>query len=121
MIKTQTKTRVFDVVNYLDSDEARAEYVLAAFEEARATGDHDFFLTALNDAARAKGMTRIARDSGIGRESLYRALSPGHKPYFLTVCKVLGAIGIEIDFKPITRRTRRAAGRRNARRALVEA
>ena len=44
MIKTQTKTRAFDVVNYLDSDEARAEYVLAAFEEARATGDHDFFL-----------------------------------------------------------------------------
>lgn len=68
----------FDAAEYLDSDEAIAAYL----NEAMKDGDPDLLLSALSDIARARGMTKIAEDSGLGRESLYKALRPGAKPGF---------------------------------------
>lgn len=82
----------FDAADYLDSDEAVAEYLTAALEDS----DPDLFLTAIKDVARARGMTQLARDTGLGRESLYKALSTGAKPRYDTVLKVLNALGVRL-------------------------
>jgi probable addiction module antidote protein len=82
----------FDVTEYLDSDEAIAEYLRLAMED----GDTDFLLAAIGDVARARGMTEIARSAGLGRESLYKALAPGAKPRFDTIFRVLRAMGIQL-------------------------
>ena len=82
----------FDAARYLNDDEAIAEYVSAVLE----TEDSDLLLLALSDIARAKGMAQIARDSGLGRESLYKALAPGAKPRFDTVLKVARALGVRL-------------------------
>ena len=81
----------FDVADYLDHDDVIAEYLTAAAEDA----NPDVFLAALGDVARARGMARIANDSGLGRESLYKALSPGSHPRFETVNAVLRALGVK--------------------------
>lgn len=86
------KLTKFDVVDYLKNDEVIAEYITAAIEE----NDPDFLLQALNDVARARGMSNIAALSGLGRESLYKALSPGAKPRFDTIMKVMQALGIRL-------------------------
>ncbi|HWG86476.1 MAG TPA: addiction module antidote protein [Candidatus Acidoferrales bacterium] len=83
----------FDAADYLDSDEAVAEYLTAALEDP----DPDLFLTAIKDVARARGMAQLARDTGLGRESLYKALSAGAKPRYDTVLKVLGALGVRLQ------------------------
>lgn len=83
----------FDAADYLDSDEAVAEYLTAALEDS----DPDLFLTAIRDVARARGMTQLARDTGLGRESLYKALSTGAKPRYDTVLKVLSALGVRLQ------------------------
>jgi probable addiction module antidote protein len=80
----------FDPVRYLTDDEAIAEYIDAALEE----DDLDLLLVALNDVARARGMASIAAETGLGRESLYKALAPGAKPRFDTIIKVARALGI---------------------------
>lgn len=85
--------RPFDAADYLDSDEAVAEYLTAALEDP----DPDLFLTAIKDVARARGMTQLARDTGLGRESLYKALSAGAKPRYDTVLKVLSALGVRLQ------------------------
>ncbi len=90
--KKTIKTYAFDVVHYLKNDEVIAEYITAAIEE----NDPDFLLQALNDVARARGMSNIAALSGLGRESLYKALSPGAKPRFDTIMKVMQALGIRL-------------------------
>jgi probable addiction module antidote protein len=82
----------FDAAEYLDSDEAIAAYM----NEVIAEGDDDLFLSALSDIARARGMTKIAEDSGLGRESLYKALRPGAKPGFFTIAKVVAALGVNL-------------------------
>ena len=66
----------FDAARYLNDDEAIAEYMTAVLE----TNDPDLLLLALSDVARAKGMAQVAKDAGLGRESLYKALAPGAKP-----------------------------------------
>ena len=66
----------FDAVDYLDDEQTIAEYLTAALEDP----NPDVFLTAVRDVARARGMTQLAKDSGLGRESLYKALSPGANP-----------------------------------------
>jgi probable addiction module antidote protein len=89
--KTPGKLLVFDAARYLDDDEASAEYMTAIPE----TEDTDHLLAALGDVARAKGMAKVAKDSGLGRESLYKALAPGAKPRFDTVMKVARALGVK--------------------------
>jgi probable addiction module antidote protein len=94
MSKTNTPTKLlpFDAARYLTDDAAIAEYVTAVLE----TDDPDLLLLALGDVARARGMAQVAKDSGLGRESLYKALAPGAKPRFDTVLKVARALGIRL-------------------------
>ena len=91
------KTTEFDAANYLDSEDMVAEYLNLAL----ASGDTDLLLAAIGDVARARGMARIAQDSGLGRESLYKALAAGAKPRFDTVFKVLQALGVQMQARPI--------------------
>ena len=92
-----TKFSAFDVAEYLDSDEAIAAYLNEAIEE----GDSDLFLSALADIARARSMSKVAEDSGLGRESLYKALRPGAKPGFATISKIMGALGVRMVAEPV--------------------
>jgi len=95
MTKTKTKTKLlpFDAARYLKDDVAIAEYMTAVLE----TDDTDLLLLALSDIARAKGMAQVAKDSGLGRESLYKALAPGAKPRFDTILKVTKALGVRLQ------------------------
>ena len=88
----KTHTRPWDVVEHLETDEDMAAYLEAALED----GDPTVVAAALGDIARAKGMTQLARDTGLGRESLYKALSPGGNPEFATVLKVVRALGLRL-------------------------
>ena len=90
--KTSPKLLPFDAARYLTDDAAIAEYVTAVLE----TDDPDLLLLALGDVARARGMAQVAKDAGLGRESLYKALAPGAKPRFDTVLKVARALGIRL-------------------------
>lgn len=89
--KAPLKLVAFDAAKYLDDDDAIAEYMTAVLE----TNDLDLLLLALSDVARAKGMAQVAKDAGLGRESLYKALAPGAKPRFETVMKVARALGVK--------------------------
>ena len=82
----------FDVADYLDNEETIAAYLTAALEDP----DPDTFLVAVKAVAGSRGMTQLARDSGLGRESLYKALSPGAKPRYETVMKVVRALGVNL-------------------------
>jgi probable addiction module antidote protein len=93
------KTRAWDASEHLDSPEAIAAYVEAAFED----GDPQVIAAALGDVARARGMTELARETGLSRESLYRALSSEGHPEFSTVLKVLNAFGVRLEAKPVER------------------
>ncbi|WP_176510069.1 MULTISPECIES: addiction module antidote protein [Pseudomonas] len=86
----------FDMAALLDSDEAISEYLSQVLSD----GDTAEIIRALGHIARAKGMTQIAAQSGLGRESLYKALSPGAKPRFDTVLKVIRALGVELFAQP---------------------
>jgi probable addiction module antidote protein/putative addiction module killer protein len=87
----------FDAAKYLNDDEAIAEYMTAVLE----TEDPDLLLLALGDVARAKGMAQVARDAGLGRESLYKALAPGAKPRFETVMRVAKALGVRFTARAV--------------------
>lgn len=87
----------FDVVDYLDSEEAIAGYLTAILEE----NDPDLLIAALGDIARARGMAKLAEDSGLNRESLYKALRPGAKPRFDTVCRIMAALNLKISAAPL--------------------
>ena len=84
----------YDVAEYLHTPEEMAAYLEAAMEEA--DGDAAFIARALGDIARAKGMTQIARESGLSRESLYKALSGDRSPEFETILKVINALGLKL-------------------------
>ena len=86
----------FDMVKMLDSDEAMSEYLSQVLDD----GDSDELIRALGYIAKAKGMAMIANESGLGRESLYKALAPGAKPRFDTVLKVVRALGIKLHAEP---------------------
>jgi probable addiction module antidote protein len=86
------KLTEFDASAYLDSEEVIAEYLTAALEDE----DPNVFLTAVGNVAKARGMTQIAQATGLGRESLYKALAPGAKPKYDTILKVLRSLGVRI-------------------------
>jgi probable addiction module antidote protein len=88
----KVKVTDYDPVKYLTDDEIIGEYLTAALEDP----NPDVFLSALGNAARAKGIANIAADAGLGRESLYKALSGGAKPRYDTVLKVLRSLGVKI-------------------------
>lgn len=92
-----TKFSAFDVAEYLDSEKSIAAYL----NEAMAENDSDLFLSALADIARARSMSKVAEDSGLGRESLYKALRPGAKPGFATITRIMGALGVRMTAKPV--------------------
>ena len=93
------KLTKWDSAEHLKSDEDIAAYLDACFEEA---GDDAAFIAhALGVVARAKGMTQLAKQTGLGRESLYKALSDGAKPRYDTVLKVMRALGVKLHAEPI--------------------
>ncbi|MFN0277418.1 MAG: addiction module antidote protein [Pyrinomonadaceae bacterium] len=94
----KTKTTRYDVAEYLRTPEEMAAYLEACFEEA--DGDAAFVAKALGNIARAKGMTEVARDAGLSRESLYKALSGERTPGFDTVLKVINALGLKLHTVP---------------------
>ena len=88
----KTKTRPWDAAEHLTTEDDMAAYLEAALED----GDPALVAAALGDIARAKGMSQIARETGLGRESLYKALSPDGNPEFSTVLKVVRALGLRL-------------------------
>jgi len=96
MVKPST-TR-YDVAEHLRTPEEMAAYLEACLEDA--DGDAAFVAKALGDIARAKGMTQVARDSGLSRESLYKALSGERTPSFDTILKVVAALGLKLHAEP---------------------
>lgn len=96
---TNVKLRKWDSAEYLKTDEDMALYLEACIEEAG--DDAAFIVKALGTIARAKGMTTLARDTGLGRESLYKALSGEGNPSFATILKVTRALGIKLHAEVI--------------------
>jgi probable addiction module antidote protein len=90
-----TNTSAYDVSDYLRTPEEMAAYLEACIEEA--DGDAAFIAKALGDIARAQGMTQVARDAGLSRESLYKALSGERSPSFDTILKVVSALGLKLS------------------------
>jgi len=99
MKKTKTKTTYtgFDPAAYLDNDKVIAEYLTAAVEDP----NPDVFIAALGDVAKARGMAQIAKGAGLGRESLYKALSAGSHPRYETIGAVLNALGVKFVVAPV--------------------
>ena len=89
----KTHTRPWDATDYLETEEDIVAYLEAAFED----GDPRLVAAALGDVARAKGMTKVAREAGLGRESFYKALSADGNPEFATVLKVMRARGLRLQ------------------------
>ena len=100
---TKTATRLWDPAEHLESDTDMAAYLEVALEE----GDASAFAAALGDIARAKGMSQLPRETGLGRESLYKAPSPTGNPEFATILRVVGALGLQLH---ATRATAKSAG-----------
>jgi probable addiction module antidote protein len=90
------KTKPFDPAEYLDSDEAIAEYMT----EALGSGDPSFVADALGVVARARGMSEVAHAAGLSRESLYRALRADGNPEFATIMRVVRALGLRLSATP---------------------
>jgi len=96
---TKTITTRYDVAEHLRTSEDMAAYLEACLEEAN--GDAAFIAKALGDIARAKGMSQVARDAGLARESLYKALSGERTPGFDTILKVIGALGLKLHAEAV--------------------
>lgn len=94
----EIKLRKWDSAQYLKTEEDMLLYLQACMEEAG--DDAAFIAAALGDIARAKGMTQLAKDTGLGRESLYKALSGEGNPSFGTILKVMRALGIKLEPQP---------------------
>lgn len=92
----KTRTRPWDAAEHLETTEDMAAYLEAALE----VGDPALIAAAIGDIARAKGITQIARETGLGRESLYKALSAEGNPEFATVLKVVRALGLRLHATP---------------------
>jgi probable addiction module antidote protein len=93
MKKNMITTTLWDASEHLETDEDMVMYLEAAFED----GDPALISAALGDIARAKGMSQIAEKTGLGRTSLYKALSPEGHPDFATVLKVINALGMKLQ------------------------
>ena len=96
----KTVTTRWDPADHLKTEEDMVAYLEAALEEA----DPALIAAALGDIARAKGMSQVARDAGLGRESLYKALSPAGNPEFATILKVVAALGLQLHAAPAAAR-----------------
>ena len=94
-----TNTTRYDVAEHLRTPEDMAAYLEACMEAA--DGDANFIAKALGDIARAKGMTQVARDAGLSRESLYKASSGDRAPGFDTILKVMGALGLKLHAQAV--------------------
>lgn len=94
---TCNTTAPFDAADYLNNEEVIAEYLNAALEDS----NPNVFLIAVRDVAKARGMTQLAKEAGLGRESLYKALTPGAKPRYDTVLKLLHALGVKLHAHPV--------------------
>jgi probable addiction module antidote protein len=94
------KTTKWDVNDFLDSEERMALFLEAAFED----GDPSLIAAALGEVARARGMTQTAKDSGVTREALYRALSAEGRPEFTTILKVMRSFGLRLAPVPVGKR-----------------
>jgi len=92
----KTKTKSYDAAQYLSTEKQMASYL----EESFAEGDPSLIVQALGTIARAKGMSQLARDTGLRRESLYKALSSEGNPEFATILKVVKALGIKLHAEP---------------------
>jgi probable addiction module antidote protein len=95
-VKNAYSFTVWDPAQHLKTEEDMAAYLEAALEE----GDSALIAAALGDIARAKGMTKVARDAGLGRESLYKALSSSGNPEFSTILQVIQALGLQLHASP---------------------
>jgi len=94
----KTVTTKFDVAEHLRTPEEMAAYLEVCMEEAK--GDASLIAKALGDITRAKGMSQVARDAGLSRESLYKALSGERSPSFDTILKVIDALGLQLHALP---------------------
>lgn len=97
----KTATSRYDVAEHLRTPEEMAAYLEACIEEA--DGDASFIAKALGDIARAKGMAQVARDAGLSRESLYKALSGDRAPGLDTILKVMNALGLKLHAEAVRR------------------
>jgi len=88
-----SKTTAFDMSQYLDNEEMIAEYLSQVLDD----GDMDELLEAVGNIAKAKGMSQIAKDTGLGRESLYKTFQQGAKPRFETIMKILNSFGVKLQ------------------------
>lgn len=93
---SKLKTRPFDAASYLTSEEAMAQYLSVVVEE----GNTALLAAALGDIARARGMSQLARDTGLSRESLYKSLSGERAPSSDTLFKVIRALGFQLEIRP---------------------
>lgn len=98
----KTVTTRYDAAEHLRTPEEMAAYLEACIEEAN--GDAAFVAKALGNITRAKGMSQVARDAGLSRESLYKALSGDRNPSFDTILKVVGALGLRLHAEPVLRK-----------------
>lgn len=103
----KTITTKYDVSEHLRTPEEMAAYLEACIQESN--GDASFIAKALGDIARAKGMTQVAHDAGLSRESLYKALSGDRSPAFDTILKVIDALGIKLHAEPVKTKKHRVA------------
>lgn len=97
MVRKKAKFSRYDVAHYLESEKDLAAYLDACIEEAG--DDAAYIAAALGDIARARGMAQLAKDTGISREGLYKALSPDGNPSLATVLKVVKALGLKLTTK----------------------
>lgn len=97
--KRTVRTKPWDAASELRDPEDAAAYLAAALDD----GDPGVLAAALGDIARARGMAQVARQAGLGRESLYKALSPDGNPAFATVVRVLRALGLRLRVEPVHR------------------
>lgn len=95
MAEKAIETRPWDAAEHLETEEDMVAYLEAALAE----GDASLVAAALGDIARAKGMSEVARDTGLGRESLYKALSPEGNPELATILKVVRSLGLSLHAK----------------------
>jgi len=99
MAKSKTMQNVkiskFEAADYLKSEVAICEFLAAAMEES----NPDYFIAALREAVKARGVAAVTRRSGLGRESLYKTLAPGSKPRYETICKLVDALGVKLTVR----------------------
>jgi len=97
MARAKSKLAPFDASEHLDSEEVVEEYLKAALEDP----NPELFLMAVANVAKARGMAKVAKDAGLGRESLYKALAPGAKPRYETVRKLVDSLGMRLTVKAV--------------------